>query len=675
MARNRGKKGSRRVAASQVGQAVMEGRGLVGRCVVGESCSMSLPAQTTGPGVTPEPSNWSLIRRMLALSWRYRWGCIKVVVLNLLLQTMMLTGLYSIGLGIDYVKFKAWRTYPEKFDTPADTPQWPLGLTPPDDWGYLAVLGAIAGVVLILALLRAALTYAERVNTADLVNRQIVVSLRSQVYDKMQRLSFRFFDANATGTLINRVTGDVQAVRMFIEMVVIQAIIIVLSLVVYITYMVSIHPWLALACLATTPLLWMTVVRFSRVVKPAYMENRRLMDDAVLRLSENLQGVHVVKGFSLQDQQRDRFAEANAKVAQQKQWIFWQQSYYLPVIHMFTHINRMVLLGYGGWLFITGELAMGTGLVVFAGILNQFSTQVQQVGQIANSMQQSLVGAQRVFEVLDEPMEIASPANPQRLTDSKGKVEFDHVTFGYDAEPVLADVSFVAEPGECVAILGATGSGKTSLLSLIPRFYDADSGRVLIDDHDVRDYDLDDLRRSVGLVFQESFLFSNTVEANIAFGHPTATHEQVERAAKIASAHEFIMAMDHGYQTVLGEGGVGLSGGQRQRLAIARAVLLDPPLLLLDDPTAAIDAETEGEILEAMDSAMQGRTTFVVAHRLSTLRRADKVIVLDHGRIVQAGTHEELMDTKGHYRWAAKLQVGDAESRRLLGFDPQEGQP
>jgi ATP-binding cassette subfamily B protein len=630
---------------------------------------MASPLKATPPTstTTHSPTNWQLIRRMLVLAWQFRAGCIKVILLNIALQAMALTGLYSIGLGIDYVK---WKVQADG----TDPPKWPFGLQPDADAPYMVVLLLVAGAVLVIATVRATLTYVERVTAADLVNRQIVVSLRSKVYDKMQRLSFRFFDANATGTLINRVTGDVQAVRMFIEMVVVQTVILGISLIVYITYMVSIHPLLALACLATTPLLWGTVVRFSKVVKPAYLENRRLVDEAVLRLSENLSGVHVVKGFSLQQQQIDHFAESNRKVRDQKRWIFWQQSFYLPAIHMFTHINRMVLLGYGGYLFIQGELAMGTGLVVFAGILNQFSDQVQAVGGIANSMQQSLVGAQRVFEVLDEPMEITSPPNALRLPRAKGRIDFRDVTFGYESDdPVLQDISFTVEPGQCVAILGATGSGKSSLLSLIPRFYDPQQGQVLIDGHDVREYDLDDLRKNVGLVFQESFLFSNTVEQNIAFGHPDATQSQIEKAARIASAHEFVSAMDKGYKSILGERGAGLSGGQRQRLAIARAVLLEPPILLLDDPTAAIDPETEGEILEAMDQAMQGRTTFVVAHRLSTLRRADWVVVLDKGRIVQIGTHEQLMGTKGHYRWAANLQVGDEQSRRLLGFEG--GQP
>lgn len=599
---------------------------------------------------------------MLGLTWQFRAGCIRVIALNLVLVSLAVIAPWGIGLGIDYLKF-------ELIDG-AKAPRWPLGLVPPQSWSPLTVLAVIAALVLGTALAKAVLTFYERMTMADLVARQIVVRLRSQVYDKMQRLSFRFFDAQESGSLINRVTGDVQSVRMFIEMVVVQSINVTIMFTVFAAYMFSQHVLLTLACLSPLPVVIWVVIRYSSVVKPAMMQNRRLLDDAVLKLSENLKGVHVVKGFSLQQEQIERFAEANRKVRDQKRWIFWQQSIYVPLINLLTHGNMVILLGYGGYLSASGQLPAGVGLVVFAALLNSLGDQVRAIANIANSMQQSLVGAQRVFEVLDAPLEISPPQTPITIEDSRGRVEFENVTFGYTPqEPVLRNVSFVVEPGECVAVLGATGSGKSTLLSLIPRFYDPTLGRVMIDNVDVRSLDIDELRRSIGLVFQESFLFSNTIESNIAFGHPEATHEQVENAARIAAAHNFVMETPKGYQTVLGEGGIGLSGGQRQRLAIARAVLLEPKILLLDDPTAAIDSETEDEILEAMESAMEGRTTFVVAHRLSTLRRADKVIVLDKGRIIQAGTHEQLMGAQGHYRRAARMQVGDDASRRALGMD------
>jgi ATP-binding cassette subfamily B protein len=286
-------------------------------------------------------------------------------------------------------------------------------------------------------------------------------------------------------------------------------------------------------------------------------------------------------------------------------------------------------------------------------------------------VQQSLSGARRVFEILDSPITIQNPQHAVRIAmrkntqdeNARGRIEFEHVWFEYTpGNPVLSDVSFVIEPGQKVAILGATGAGKSTLLTLLCRFYDPTRGRILLDGHDLRDLHLDDLRRSIGLVFQESFIFSNTVAANIAFGHPTATLAQVQRAAKIAAADDFIVPLPHGYDTVLGEGGLDLSGGQRQRLAIARAVLQGPTILLLDDPAAAIDPHTEHEILAAMEAAMRGRTTLVIAHRLSTLRQCDHVIVLDQGRLVQSGTHAELMDAEGHYRYAAMSQLAGAKS-------------
>ena len=628
---------------------------------------MSANTDDRAEPVKASPSNWSLIRRMLGLAWHYRWGCIQMITLHLSLQVLMLAGLNYLGVAVDYLN---WRLLGDQKE-----PSWPLGFAPPGEWSGMQVMFFIAGLLVAMTITHGLLGYFATVKTADLVNKQIVVDLRARVYDKMQRLSFRFFDANASGSIINRVTGDVQAVRMFIELVVIQIAQVAISLTIALTYMFSKHVMLTLACMASTPVLWALAVWFSRIVRPAYMKNRELEDDMVLRVSENLQGVRVVKGFARQEDQVEWFGEANNKVKTQKRWIFWRMSGFIPTIHLFTHLNLVVLVGYGGYLAATEQIAIGTGLLVFWQLLRQFSNQVGMIAQIANSVQQSLVGAERVFEVLDEPVEIASPDEAVELGIASGCVKFDNVTFGYDREaPVLEEVSFVAKPGECIAILGATGSGKSTLLSLIPRFYDIQEGSVRVDGHDVRDLDLDQLRRSIGLVFQESFLFSNTVAANIAFGHPEATRDQIERAAKVAAAHEFIEQLPKGYDSVIAEGGSDLSGGQRQRLAIARAVLLEPRILLMDDPTAAIDPETEDEILRAMDSAMEGRTTFVVAHRLSTLRRSDRVIVLQKGRIVQVGTHEELMKTKGHYRWAANSQIADERSRSLLGMEIAGGE-
>lgn len=627
-------------------------------------------------------SNWPLIRRMLGLVWIYRAGCIKVLILNLLLLALGMYGLGLMGVGVDFIRYHLLADTIPHNSLPATVvkpPQWPLGLKPPDTWTPMAVLSVLAGAILLFAGIRARVNFLTAVETNKLVQGKIVVDLRARVYDKMQRLSFSFFDTNPSGSLINRVTGDVQSVRMFVDDVVLQVITLLLSLAMYIAYMIRINPSLTAACLASTPLLWTLTARFSRTVGPAYNENRSLFDRLILMLSENLQGVHVVKGFARQPEEIAKFEKMNNRVRDQQFWIFKKISTYQPVIHFMTHVNIIIMLIYGGYLVMRYEeapdaaaaaavgLSIGQ-LLVFAGLLQQFSGQVANFTNIANSIQQSLIGAQRVFEVLDAPLKITSPFDPVRCGRCRGEVSFDNVTFSYlKQEPVLSNVSFTVRPGECAAILGQTGSGKTTLLSLVSRFYDPDSGRVMIDGIDVRNMDVDELRRNIGIVFQESFLFSNTVAANIAFGHPEADRERTEKAAKIACAHDFIMEMPKGYDTILHESGANLSGGQRQRIAIARALLLEPPILLMDDPMAAIDPETEKEIMKAMENAMEGRTTFIVAHRLSTLRRADKVIVLKKGRIIQHGTHEELMQIKGQYSMAAQLQIPDKESLRILG--------
>lgn len=619
-------------------------------------------------------TNYQLIVRMLGLAWEYRAGAIKVILLQFVLLAMALSGLGLLGLGIDVVGHGFDPVGPDNPDG-AKPPRWPFGLAPPAHWDDLGRVAFVAGLIIIIGAMRFVLDRWSVVTVAVLVQ-DIVVDLRGKVYDKLQRLSFRFFDANESGSIINRVTGDVQMVRMFVDRVLIQVLMLVISLGFFAAFMLSLHVKLTLVCLATTPVIWFLTAYFSKLVKPAYRENRKLFDKAVRVLSENAQGVHVVKGFARQELEKQKFNAASQAVADQKRWIFWRIATFIPLIVGLSQFNIFLLLIVGGWVYIKDPSFTFGMLVVFSGLLQQFSSQIGNIANIANAVQASLTGAQRVFEVLDTPLEIASPEVPQPLGRAKGRLGFENISFGYAADDpadALDDVSFIVEPGQTVAILGATGAGKSTLLSLIPRFYDPTAGRITLDGIDLKDYELDAIRRNIGLVFQESFLFSNTIAENIAFGHPDAPPEQIERAANIAAAHDFITNdLANGYETLLTEGGDNLSGGQRQRIAIARALLLDPPILIMDDPTAAIDPKTEHKILEAMARAMSGRTTFVVAHRLSTLRRADVILVLEKGRLVQAGTHEQLMDTAGHYQDAAQLQSADSVSRRLLGL-PQEG--
>jgi ATP-binding cassette subfamily B protein len=594
----------------------------------------------------------------------YRWGCIKVLGLQICILSFGLLGLGLFGLGVDTIRFY--------IDPNVKAPAYPFGLRPPPDDPFRTVF-LIALAMLVFALIRGWLAYIYTLASNYLVQAEIVVDLRARVYSKLQRISFRFFDSNETGSIINRVTGDVQNVRLFVDGVILQTVVLILSISVYLFYMLHIHVQLTLACLASTPFLALLTWIYMRKVRPASMKTRELTDDLVRTLTENVEGMQVVKGFAREPEEVVKFAQANRNVREQQNWTFWLTSVFSPLISFIPQFNMVVLLGYGGYLLTRDpSFTLGQGIIVFAGLLRQFEAQVTNIATIANSAQQSLTGAQRVFEILDAPVEIKNKPEAIRLPRAKGNVRFEGVTFRYrEQEPVLKDIDFEVPAGSIIAITGATGSGKSSLLSLIPRFYDPDQGRVLLDGIDVRDLDLDDLRRNIGLVFQESFLFSNSVSANIAFGNPKATQEQIERAARIASAHDFIMELPEGYDTVLGERGNGLSGGQRQRLAIARAILLDPPILLLDDPTAAIDPETEHEILEAMQGAMQNRTSFVVAHRLSTLRRADLVLVLDGGRIVESGTPDELAATSHLYREATTTQIPDEESMRLLSLEPQ----
>jgi len=610
-----------------------------------------------------------LVRRLCALAWQFRANCIWSALLSLLLLLLGILGLQLLGVVIDVIRHELHPNLP--------APVYPLNWHPPADWSALRIAAALAFAIVVQALVRAPINYAYNMVTARLTQGEIVPALRSQIYAKLQRLSFSFFDVHGSNSIFNRVTGDVQNTRLFVDGVLLQGLNMILTLATYAFFMWRIHPALTVACLSVSLPLWGLAHFYSARLRPGYLRNRELTDEMVLLFSESVRGMQTVKGFAAESHQVHRFEAANDKVSSQQRRIFWDLSIFTPGTQMLSQLSLVILFAYGGWLYVQGKIALGGGLVVFAGLLQQFTGQVANISTIANSVQQSLAAARRVFEVLDTPLEVDSRSNahaPGRLT---GQITFENVTFAYSTNgnsrldfksdipanerprPALSNVSFSVQPGQIVGIFGMTGSGKSSLLGLLPRFYDPQQGRILADGKDLRDLDLDAFRRQIGIVYQESFLFSNTVAANIAFGHPHATMEQIERSARIAAAHDFIVNLPHGYETVLGEAGVDLSGGQRQRLALARALLLQPPILILDDPTASVDARTENEIISALREAMTDRTTFVVSSRLSLLRRADLILVLENGRLTQSGTHDELVHRPGPYHETALLQIMD----------------
>jgi ABC-type multidrug transport system fused ATPase/permease subunit len=600
-------------------------------------------------------STGNLVRRLLALAWQFRGDCVLSVLLSLVLLLLGIAGLKLLGVVIDVIRHA---TNP----TGSAAPVYPFGWQPPADWSALQIVGALSLAIIVQAVLRAVFTYSYNMVTARLTQGEIVPELRAQIYAKLQRLSFSFFDVHGSNSIFNRVTGDVQNTRLFVDGVLLQGVNMILTLAAYGFFMWRIQPALTVACLCVSLPLWWLSHFYSARLRPGYLRNRELTDQMILLFSESVRGMQTVKGFAAEPFQKKRFEEANDTVSAQQRKIFWDLSVFTPATQMLSQLSLVILFAYGGWLYVHGKIALGGGLVVFAGLLQQFTGQVATISTIANSVQQSLAAARRVFEVMDTPVDVQSKPNATVATTISGKVAFENVTFGYAPEkPALENISFEAKPGQIIGIFGMTGAGKSTLLGMLPRFYDPKEGRILIDGNDLRDLELDAYRRQVGIVYQESFLFSNTVAANIAFGHPHATMEQIEQAARIASAHEFITALPQGYETVLGESGVDLSGGQRQRLALARALLLQPPILILDDPTASVDARTENEIVTALREAMAGRTTFVVSSRLSLLRRADLILVLENGRLTQSGTHEELAHRPGVYHETALLQIMDLD--------------
>ncbi len=506
----------------------------------------------------------------------------------------------------------------------------------------------IAAIVA-LGLLRGALMYGRRV----ISGRQALAveyDLRDELYSHFLRLSFGFYDRSQTGQLMSRATIDLQSVRFFLGYGLIFFAQHVVTIVV-VTAVLFVYSWkLALVALAITPVIAFTAYRYSRVSQPVLRDVQQTLGEVATVAEESITGVHVVKSFAQEDKRAERFAAAADTVFTKTLAANRQRALYVPLLTFLPIIAQALVLLAAGRMVVSGSLSLGA-FFTFNLLLAMLVMPLRMLGMWIGQAQRAIAAGERIFEILDEPEEVADAPDAHVLPPGPGDVVFEDVSFGYDPERLVLDgIELRIPAGRTVALIGRTGSGKTTLATLVPRFYDVGSGRVVVDGIDVRKLVRRSLRREIGVISQDPFLFSASIRDNIALGMPDAPLEAVEAAARAAQAHEFVLELPHGYDTVVGERGITLSGGQRQRIAIARALLIDPRILILDDATASVDATTEANIRAGLREVMRGRTTIIIAHRLSTIALADEVVVIDDGRIAARGTQSELLETSSVFR-------------------------
>ncbi|WP_077358302.1 ABC transporter ATP-binding protein [Virgibacillus halodenitrificans] len=518
----------------------------------------------------------------------------------------------------------------------------------------------IAGLFIILMVVKGIATYFHQY-LGDLFGIISVYKLRNSLYKKLQVLSFRYYDNAKTGDLMSRLTADVDGFRFFLSMGFSELIRITLLILFSLSVMFYYSIPLALVTMAAMPFLTIVVFKFDKRVHPAFRKIRKSFGKLNTRVQENISGMNTVKSLSREDFEIDRFSTNNDRYRNNyldtaKIW-----AKYFPLMELIGDICAVALLAFGGYLVIVGDLALGE-LVAFFSLVWYILGPLMNLGFVINQFSQAKASGERLLEILEAEEDILEKENAIN-TSITGHVTFNNVSLTYveNDDTALKNISFDAPSGKIIGLIGATGSGKTSITQLITRFYEPEKGEVLVDGKPVADYTLKSLRKAIGFVLQEPFLFSTTIRENIAYGTPGISESQIIDAAKRAQAHDFIMEMPEGYDTLLGERGMGLSGGQKQRIAIARAICINPSILILDDATSAVDMETEFKIQQALKEVMKGRTSFIIAHRISSLKHADEIIVLEDGKIVERGTHDILLNNAGPYQRIYDIQYQDRE--------------
>jgi ATP-binding cassette subfamily B protein len=532
--------------------------------------------------------------------------------------------------------------------------------------GNYSLLPYYALGIVAIALVRGVFQFGQLYLT-EFTAQRTIYDLRNRLFDHIQRLSFGYHDEAETGQLISRATADVDVLRRFLGHGLHHLLSDGLIFTGILILCLSMNWKLALVALSTMPFLILAVFRYGGRIRPLFTAVQNQRGDMTTAIQQNLMGIRVVKSFAREDHEIGKFAKQSGELRDKSLETSRVAAVYNPLMDFIAATGTTFILWYGGLQVVRGSLTLGE-LVAFNTYLVMLIGPVRVMGWVVNTTQNAIAAADRVFEILDTHRETHLKDGKIELKDCTGRVEFRDVSFSYsDGSKVLRNVNLEVQPGEMVALVGPTGSGKSTVINLLPRFYDVTEGAILVDGRDVREYRLESLRRQIGIVSQETFLFGDTARENIAYGRPEAPLEEVIEAAQAANIHDFIDSLPDGYETAIGERGVNLSGGQKQRVAMARALLLNPPILILDDSMSSVDTETEALIQNALVSLIESRTTFVIAQRVSTVKRADKIVVLDKGRIVETGSHDELLAKGGLYAEVYRLQFGAQEP---ANFEP-----